>query len=168
MFFLGRGWTPHDELYGIVDQSIDPGLGLHEPIGIPELSTFDPKVCMIPIVYNTDCFFVAMRHKFVHCWQTVHWVFGGEMIFVSPQRCGNVLMFCLGRWWTPRDELYGIVDQSIDSGFGLHELISILELSTLNLEMCMIPIVCSIDYFFVTGRYKFLQVLANCSLNFLG
>jgi hypothetical protein len=39
VFCLGRGWTPRDELYGIADQSIDPGLRLHKPIGIPELST---------------------------------------------------------------------------------------------------------------------------------
>jgi hypothetical protein len=25
-------------------------------------------------------------------------------------------MFCLGRGWTPRDELYGIADQLIDPG----------------------------------------------------
>jgi hypothetical protein len=36
-------------MYGIVDQLIDPDLGLHEPIGIPELSTFDLEVCMIPL-----------------------------------------------------------------------------------------------------------------------
>ncbi len=57
MFYLGRSWTPRDVLYGIVDQLIDPGLGLHEPIGIPELSTLDPEVCMIPFIYNTNCFF---------------------------------------------------------------------------------------------------------------
>ncbi len=39
VFCLGHGWTPPDELYGIADQSIDPGLGLHESISIPELST---------------------------------------------------------------------------------------------------------------------------------
>jgi hypothetical protein len=44
MFCLGRGWTPRDELYGIVDQPIDPDLGLHEPIGILELSTLDRGV----------------------------------------------------------------------------------------------------------------------------
>jgi hypothetical protein len=49
MFCLGRGWTPRDELYGITDQSIDPDLGLHEPIGIPELSTLDLEECMIPL-----------------------------------------------------------------------------------------------------------------------
>jgi hypothetical protein len=49
MFYLGRGWTPRDELYGIADQSINPDLGLHEPIGILELSTFDLKMCMILI-----------------------------------------------------------------------------------------------------------------------
>jgi hypothetical protein len=53
---VGRGWTPRDELYGVVDQSIDVGLGLHEPISNPELSTFDLQVCMIPIVYSTDWF----------------------------------------------------------------------------------------------------------------
>jgi hypothetical protein len=41
MFCLGRGWTSRDELYDIADQLIDPGLGLHEPIGILELSTLD-------------------------------------------------------------------------------------------------------------------------------
>jgi hypothetical protein len=40
----GPGWTPRDKLYGIANQSIDPDLGLHEPIGIPELSTFNAKV----------------------------------------------------------------------------------------------------------------------------
>jgi hypothetical protein len=78
------------------------------------------------------------------------------------------LVFCLGHGWTPREELYGIADQSINLGLGLQEPIGISELSTLDLEVCMIPIVCNIDYFFVTGRYKFLQVLANCSLSFSG
>jgi hypothetical protein len=40
-FIVGFGWTPRDELYDIANQWIDPDLGLHEPIGIPELSTFD-------------------------------------------------------------------------------------------------------------------------------
>jgi hypothetical protein len=57
MFCLGREWTPHDGLYGIADRSIDPGLGLHGPISIPELSTLDPEVRTIPIVCNIDCFF---------------------------------------------------------------------------------------------------------------
>jgi hypothetical protein len=61
---VGRGWTPRDELYGIADQLIDAGLGLHKPIGIPELSTFDLQVCMIPIVYSTDCFSVMGRSRF--------------------------------------------------------------------------------------------------------
>jgi len=60
-----RGWTPLDELYGAVDQSIDSSLGLHKPIGIPELSTFDLKVCMIPLVYSIDCFYVTRRYKFL-------------------------------------------------------------------------------------------------------
>jgi hypothetical protein len=55
-FIGGCGWTPRDELYGIIDQSIDPGFSVHEPIGIPELSTFDLQVCMIPIIYNIDWF----------------------------------------------------------------------------------------------------------------
>jgi hypothetical protein len=42
-FLVCRGWTPRDGLYDIADQLIDPGLGLHGPIGIPELSTFDPE-----------------------------------------------------------------------------------------------------------------------------
>jgi hypothetical protein len=65
-------------------------------------------------------------------WQTVHWDFGGEGIFDSPQRCGDILMFCLGRGWTPRDGLYGIADRSIDPDLGLHGSIGIAELSTLN------------------------------------
>jgi len=28
--------------------------------------------------------------------QIAHKVFGGEVIFSSAQKCGNVLMFCLG------------------------------------------------------------------------
>jgi len=65
-------------------------------------------------------------------------------------------MFCSGRGWTPRDELYGIADQSIDLDLGLHELIGIPKLSTLNLEVCMIPIFYSTDCFSMTGRYEFL------------
>jgi hypothetical protein len=65
-------------------------------------------------------------------------------------------MFCSGREWTPRDELYGIANPSIDLDFGLHESIGILKLSTLDLEVCMILIVYSIDCFSVTGRYEFL------------
>ncbi len=66
MFCSGCGWTPRDELYGIADQSIDPGLGLHGPIGIPKLSTFDLKVCMIRIIYSTYSFSVTRRHKLLH------------------------------------------------------------------------------------------------------
>ncbi len=88
------------------------------------------------------------------------------MIFISPQRCGDVPMFCLGREWTPRDELYGNADRLIDPGLGLHGPIGIPELSTLNLEVRTIPIVCSIDYFSVTGKSK--QVLANSSSGFSG
>jgi hypothetical protein len=47
IFCVGRGWTSRDELYGIIDESIDPDLSLYEPIGIPETSTFDLQVCMI-------------------------------------------------------------------------------------------------------------------------
>jgi hypothetical protein len=42
-FLVCRGWTPRDGLYGIVDQLIDPGLGLHGPIGIPKLFTLNPE-----------------------------------------------------------------------------------------------------------------------------
>jgi len=66
VFCLGRWWTPRDGLYGIADQSIDPDLGLHRPMGIPELFTFNLKVCMIRIVYSTYSFFVTRRHKFLH------------------------------------------------------------------------------------------------------
>jgi hypothetical protein len=65
MFCLGRGWTPRDKLYGIADQSIDPSLGLHEPIGILELSTLNPEMSMIPIIYSTDCFSVMGRYEFL-------------------------------------------------------------------------------------------------------
>jgi hypothetical protein len=51
----------------------------------------------------------------------------------------NLLMFCLGRGWTPRDEPYGITDLSIDPDLGLYKLIGILETSTFDLHMCMIP-----------------------------
>jgi hypothetical protein len=49
MFCLGCGWTPRDELNVITDQSIDPDLGMHKPIGILELSTLDLEMCMIPL-----------------------------------------------------------------------------------------------------------------------
>ncbi len=61
--YVGRGWIACDELYGIANQLIDPGLGLHEPIGIPELSTFDLEVCMIFIVYKS--FSVTRLYKFL-------------------------------------------------------------------------------------------------------
>ncbi len=66
------------------------------------------------------------------------------------------LMFRLGHGRTPRDELYGIVDQPIDHDLSLHELINILELSTLDRKVWTIPIIYGIDCFFVMGRYKFL------------
>jgi len=78
------------------------------------------------------------------------------MIFCSPRRCDNLLMFCLGHGWTPCDKLYGIVDQSIDLDLGLHEPTSIPESSTFDLEVCIISIFYSIDCFFMTGRYEFL------------
>jgi len=52
MFCLGRGWTPHDELYGIIDQSIDLDLGPYEPIDNPEASTLDLQMCMIPLCHR--------------------------------------------------------------------------------------------------------------------
>jgi len=63
MFCLGCGWTPRDGLYGIADRSIDPGLGLHGPSGIPELSILDPEVRTIPIVCSIDCFYETRRSK---------------------------------------------------------------------------------------------------------
>jgi hypothetical protein len=60
---VGRGCTPRDGLYGIADQLIDPGLGLHGPIGIPELSTFDLQLCMILTVSSS--FFVPGLYKFL-------------------------------------------------------------------------------------------------------
>jgi hypothetical protein len=65
MFCLGRAWTPRDELYGIAQQSIDLGLGLHELIGIPEVSTFHPEVCIIPSFYSTNCFSMTGRYEFL-------------------------------------------------------------------------------------------------------
>jgi hypothetical protein len=53
-------------LYGIANPSIDPGLGLHRPIAILELSTFDLKLCMIRIIYNIYSFFVTRRCKLLH------------------------------------------------------------------------------------------------------
>jgi hypothetical protein len=43
MFCSARGSTLREEPYGLADQLIDLGLGLHEPTGIHEVSTFDPK-----------------------------------------------------------------------------------------------------------------------------
>ncbi len=42
-------------------------------------------------------------------------------------------MFCLGCGSTPRDELYGITDQSIDLDLGLYEPIGICKVSTFDL-----------------------------------
>ncbi len=61
----------------------------------------------------------------------------------------------MGRGWTPRDGLYGIADQLIDLGLVLHGPIGILELSTFNLQLCMILIVS--NSFFVPWLYKFFQ-----------
>ncbi len=77
-------------------------------------------------------------------------------------------MFCWGRGWTPRDGLYGIADRLIDPGFGLHGPIGILELSTLDLEVCTIPIVCSIDCFSMTGRSKLLSSSCKFFITFFG
>jgi len=49
MFCLRRGLTPHDELYGLTYQLIDPDLGLYEPIGIHEVSTLDRKKNILSI-----------------------------------------------------------------------------------------------------------------------
>jgi len=98
MFCLGCGWTPHDELYGIVDQWINLSLDLHKRIGIPKLSTLDLKVCMIPIVYSTDCFSVTRRHKFLHVLANSSLGFWGWSNFCfTPKmwRCSNVLF---GAW----------------------------------------------------------------------
>jgi hypothetical protein len=54
VFCFGRWWTPRDELYGIVDRSIDPSLGLREPIGIPELFTLNPKKTMCRLKLKFD------------------------------------------------------------------------------------------------------------------
>jgi hypothetical protein len=83
------------------------------------------------------------------------------MIFVSPQRCGDLSMFCLGHEWTLRDKLYGIADRSIDFGFDLHEPIAISELSTFDSKVRMIPFVYSTDCFSMIGRYKSFQVLVK-------
>ncbi len=168
--YVGRGWTPRDKLYGIVNQSIDPSLGLHEPICILEPSTFDLEVCMILTSYKS--FSVTGLHKFFQVLVNYSLGFSGwsDFCFTPKMWRSSVrnifLMFCLGRAWTPRDELYGIADQLIDSSLALHEPIGIPELSTLDPKMCMIPLVYSTDCFFVTRRYKFLQVLTNYSLSF--
>ncbi len=49
MFFLGRGSTPFDELYGFTDLLIDLDLGLYELIDIHEVSTLNPKKTISPI-----------------------------------------------------------------------------------------------------------------------
>jgi len=168
-FYVGRGWTPRDELYGIVDQSIDPDLSLHEPIDISELSTFDVKVCMIHIAYNTDCF--SFDGKIQILWNSykLFILFLGVKGFLRHHKDAAILWcFYVGRGWTPRDELYGIVDQSIDPGLSLHEPIDIPELSTFDAKVWMIPIVYSTNCFSVTGRNWFFEVLANCSFSFWG
>jgi hypothetical protein len=95
-FVVRCRWTPRDELYGIVDQSIDPGLALHEPIGIPELSTLNLKMCMIPIVYSTDCFYVPRRHKFLYVLANYSLGFWGW----------NDFCFATKMWWC-FDVLFG-------------------------------------------------------------
>jgi hypothetical protein len=86
---FGRGWTLRDGLYGIANRSIDSGLHLHGPIDNFELSTLDPKVRTIPIVYSTYSFSITMRHKFLHVLTNCSLRFWAEVIFVSPQRCGD-------------------------------------------------------------------------------
>jgi len=153
---------PCDELYGIADQLINPGLGLHEPIGILELSTLDPKVCMIPLIYSTHRFFMRGRYKFLQVLANYSSGFSGwSKNCFTPKMWRSfmrsiLLMFCLGCGWTPRDELYGIIDQPIDPDLGLHKPIGILELSTLDRRVWTIPIVYGTDCFSMTGRYKFL------------
>jgi len=167
MFCLGRGWTPRDELYGIADQLIDPGLGLHGPIGIPELSTFDVEVWMIPIVYSVDCFYVTGKYRFFEVLVNYSFSFWGwrDFCFTAKMwRSSNVLLW--GRGWTPCDELYDIANQLIDPGLGLHEPIGIPKLSTFDLEVYMIFTVYS--NFSMIGLYKFLQVFVNSSLGFSG
>jgi hypothetical protein len=41
MFFIYRGCTPPDGLYGITDHSVNVDRGLYGPIGIQEVFTFD-------------------------------------------------------------------------------------------------------------------------------
>jgi hypothetical protein len=128
----------------------------------------------IPIMCSIDCFFVTRRSKlfqvlanfssgFSRCSD-----FGFTPKMWRPSMCSILKVFCLGRWWTPRDRLYGIVKHSIDPGLGLHGPIGIPELSTFDLQVCMIRIVYITYSFFVTRRHKLLHVLANCSLGFWG
>ncbi len=154
-FYVGRGWTPCEELYGIVDQSINLGLSMHEPIGIPKLSTFDAKLWMIPIVCSTNCFSVTGRDWFfeVLACSFSSWGWRDSCFTGKMWRSSDVLLG--GHGWTPRDELYGIADQLIAPGLGLHEQIGIPELSTFDAQLCMIFTVS--NSFFVTGLYKFLQ-----------
>jgi hypothetical protein len=55
-------------------------------------------------------------------------------------------VFCFRRWWTPRDELYGIANQWINPGLGLHEPIGILELFTLNSKEIMCRLKLKFDF----------------------
>jgi hypothetical protein len=126
-------------------------------------------VCMIPIVYRTDWF--SFDGEIQILWSSYKlfiWFFGVKGFLFHRKDVTIFRCFYVGRGWTPRDKLYGIVDQLIDVGLGLHKLIGIPELSTFNLQVCMIPIICSIDCFFVTGRCRFFEVLINCSFGFLG
>jgi hypothetical protein len=52
------------ELYGIIDQSINPNFGLYEPISIPEVFTPNLLIVQDPfivIVESTNCFCVRSR-----------------------------------------------------------------------------------------------------------
>jgi hypothetical protein len=82
----------------------------------------------------------------------------------------NLLMFCLGRGWTPRDELYGITNESIDPDFGLYEPISIPKASSLDLQMCMIPSCQRLEHwsFFCDREMQIPSSSWNCSLGFWG
>jgi hypothetical protein len=162
MFCLGRGSTPRNELYGIIDRSIDPDLGMYKLIGMHKVSTLDLQMCMIP-----SC----------HCLE--HWLllYDEEMqipsssyklfiMLTSWSYVRNILMmFCLGRGSTPRDKLYGIIDRLIDIDLGLYEPIGIHEVSTLNLLSVHDPFVSLFRPLITslwwggTDSFKFLQIV---------
>jgi hypothetical protein len=125
MFCWACGSTSREEPYGLVDQPVNLGLGLHEPTGIHEVSTFDRKKnsgWQIKIKPRSPSFCEPLAPLVVN-------------FCFTPQMSRSVVpiilpMFCLARGSTFRDKLHGLPDQTIHPGRGLYELISIREVST--------------------------------------